>query len=59
MANNSRTSKFSPGDRAYYVIFATAEIVASLVTNAFIDDSGLIMYDIMEVPLLKDIVVVI
>lgn len=48
------TTKFSPGDRVYYPIYAIAEISTALVTNVFIDDSGLIKYDIMQVPLMKD-----
>ena len=39
-------SKFSPGDRAYYPIYAIAEIKAVSVINVFIDDGGSIFYDV-------------
>ena len=44
---NIVATKFSPGDRIYFPIYFTADILAAIVKDVF-TDNGLIFYDIQE-----------
>ena len=41
------TTKFSVGDRAYYVIYANASINAVNITNVWVD-SGVVFYNVVK-----------